>query len=108
MRGERWAVLHERPTHRFVPSEDALFWPLLRRLFPNRDEDLTRLTAEHVDLDRELQALTDVIDQLDTPDGLRPAKRASSRPKTGHQAAPRAPRPGEPRSTSRRRGAGAA
>jgi hemerythrin-like domain-containing protein len=83
----RW---HSAFLHHHHQSEDALFWPLLRRLFPDRDDDLTRLTAEHVDLDRELQALTSVIDQLDTPDGRRPAKARQLTAETGLKAAARA------------------
>jgi hemerythrin-like domain-containing protein len=83
----RW---HSTFLHHHHASEDELFWPLLRRLFPERDEDLTRLTAEHVDLDRDLQALALVIDQLDTAEGRQPAKARELAAWTGHKAATRA------------------
>jgi hemerythrin-like domain-containing protein len=83
----RW---HSAFLHHHHESEDELFWPLLRRLFPHREEDLARLTAEHVDLDRDLQVLTDAIDQLDGRAGRRQASARELAAGTGHKAAVRA------------------
>jgi hemerythrin-like domain-containing protein len=80
----RW---HSAFLHHHHKSEDELFWPLLRRLFPHRSEDLARLTAEHVDLDSELRTLSRVIGQLDTPAGRRPAEARRLTAETGHEAA---------------------
>jgi hemerythrin-like domain-containing protein len=80
----RW---HSTFLHHHHQSEDELFWPLLRRLFPQAGEDLARLTAEHVDLDAELAVLADAIDQIGAGDGRRARDVAAS---TGHKAALRA------------------
>jgi hemerythrin-like domain-containing protein len=57
----RW---HNGFLHHHHRSEDAQFWPLLRRLFPGSADDLTRLTQEHEELDANLTALSDAIGAL--------------------------------------------
>jgi hemerythrin-like domain-containing protein len=84
------AKWHSSFLHHHHESEDELFWPLLRRLFPQAADDLTRLTAEHVDLDAELQVLAGVIDQLGTLGSRQPAKARELAEQTGHKAAVRA------------------
>ncbi|GAB2862766.1 hypothetical protein GCM10027176_75860 [Actinoallomurus bryophytorum] len=55
----RWLVTF---VHHHHASEDELFWPVLRELFPEASGKLDDLTAEHEALDAELQALTTAID----------------------------------------------
>lgn len=50
--------------HHHHESEDELFWPVLRRLFPDVVAGLDGLSAEHEKLDHELQVLSAAIDAL--------------------------------------------
>jgi hemerythrin-like domain-containing protein len=50
--------------HHHHASEDELFWPVLRKLFPEAVADLDKLTAEHEALDAELRALTTAVDSI--------------------------------------------
>ena len=50
--------------HHHHESEDELFWPVLRRLFPDVVAGLDGLSAEHEKLDHELRVLSDAIDAL--------------------------------------------
>lgn len=57
----RWLTEFVHHHHR---SEDELFWPVLRGLFPEAVADLDRLTKEHEALDAELGALTAAVDAM--------------------------------------------
>jgi hemerythrin-like domain-containing protein len=57
----RWLVTF---THHHHESEDRLFWPVLRGLFPDAVADLDELTHEHETLDAELRALDAMADNL--------------------------------------------
>jgi hemerythrin-like domain-containing protein len=83
----RW---HTDFLHHHHQSEDELFWPLLGELFPQQEDTLARLTTEHVDLDRELRALTEAVDQLDSREGRQPARAREIAARSGHGAAVRA------------------
>jgi hemerythrin-like domain-containing protein len=50
--------------HHHHQSEDELFWPVLRALFPESVAALDGLTAEHDLLDTELQRLSKAIDAI--------------------------------------------
>jgi hemerythrin-like domain-containing protein len=50
--------------HHHHASEDDLFWPVLRGLFPEAVAKLDELTAEHEALDAELTGLTGAVDAL--------------------------------------------
>ncbi|BCB74637.1 hypothetical protein GCM10022251_75040 [Phytohabitans flavus] len=50
--------------HHHHQSEDELFWPVLRRLFPQAVASLDALTAEHEVLDEELDKLAAAVDAL--------------------------------------------
>ncbi|MCS7477300.1 hemerythrin domain-containing protein [Umezawaea endophytica] len=50
--------------HHHHESEDELFWPVLRTLFPDVVAGLDGLSAEHEKLDHELRALSVAIDTL--------------------------------------------
>jgi hemerythrin-like domain-containing protein len=54
--------------HHHHASEDELFWPVLRKLFPDAVADLDQLTAQHVALDAELHALAAAVDSLAAAD----------------------------------------
>jgi hemerythrin-like domain-containing protein len=55
----RWLVEF---VHHHHQSEDDLFWPVLRDLFPEAVAELDRLSAEHEALDVELSTLSAAID----------------------------------------------
>jgi hemerythrin-like domain-containing protein len=57
----RWLVGFVRHHHH---SEDDLFWPVLRGLFPRAVADLDALTAEHEALDTELDGLGAALDMM--------------------------------------------
>ncbi|GII53918.1 hypothetical protein Pth03_23070 [Planotetraspora thailandica] len=50
--------------HHHHSSEDELFWPVLRRLFPGAVAALDELTAEHEKLDAELKSLSVAVDAV--------------------------------------------
>jgi hypothetical protein len=50
--------------HHHYVGEDAEFWPVLRRLFPDSAASLDSLTVEHATLDCELRTLSAAVDQL--------------------------------------------
>lgn len=50
--------------HHHHASEDELFWPVLRGLFPDAVASLEELSVEHDQLDLELKALTAAIDAI--------------------------------------------
>jgi len=50
--------------HHHHASEDELFWPVLRRLFPDAVASLDDLTAQHHKLDAELKDLTAAVNAL--------------------------------------------
>jgi hypothetical protein len=50
--------------HHHHASEDEMFWPVLRELFPDADADLDKLTSEHEALDAELHTLATAIDSM--------------------------------------------
>ncbi|HVV24449.1 MAG TPA: hemerythrin domain-containing protein, partial [Pseudonocardiaceae bacterium] len=54
--------------HHHHASEDELFWPVLRTLFPETIGELDGLTEEHETLDAELGRLTAAIDRIATCD----------------------------------------
>jgi hemerythrin-like domain-containing protein len=87
----RW---HSAFLHHHHASEDEEFWPLLRRLFPDSDADLVRLTAEHAELDVELKSLADAVSAIGAREGRsRDEWRAAARElaaSTAHPAAVRA------------------
>ncbi|MFI5758124.1 hemerythrin domain-containing protein [Streptomyces sp. NPDC051569] len=60
----RWLIEF---VHHHHESEEALFWPVLRDLFPAAVAELDRLTVEHQALDVELHALTRAVDALAAP-----------------------------------------
>jgi hemerythrin-like domain-containing protein len=57
----RWLVTF---VHHHHESEDRLFWPVLRRCFPDVVADLDKLTHEHETLDTELRTLDAMTDDL--------------------------------------------
>lgn len=87
------AKWHSTFLHHHHKSEDEQFWPLLLRLFPAASDDLSRLTAEHVELDAELKVLADAIDAIGTPTTPRAERQQVARElatTTAHPAAVRA------------------
>jgi hemerythrin-like domain-containing protein len=52
--------------HHHHASEDELFWPVLRGLFPDAVAALDELSGQHERLDEELKALTAAIDAINS------------------------------------------
>ncbi|MFD5876986.1 hemerythrin domain-containing protein [Streptomyces sp. NPDC060322] len=52
-------------THHHHESEDEMFWPVLRDLYPDALAKFDVLAEEHEILDRELDGLTRVVEQLE-------------------------------------------
>lgn len=61
VRTSRWLIEF---VHHHHASEDELFWPVLRDLFPASIAELDRLSAEHRALDAELHALARAVDAI--------------------------------------------
>ncbi|MFJ2650356.1 hemerythrin domain-containing protein [Streptomyces sp. NPDC087420] len=61
----RWLIAF---VHHHHASEDELFWPVLRGLFPSSIAVLDSLTAEHEALDTELHTLARAVDGIADPD----------------------------------------
>jgi hemerythrin-like domain-containing protein len=83
----RW---HTAFLHHHHHSEDEQFWPLLRELFPASVEDLSRLTAEHEELDAELKILGEAIDAIGALTGNAAARQVAARnvaERTAHSSA---------------------
>ena len=57
----RWLAEFAQHHH---ASEDELFWPVLRKLFPEAVAELDQMTDEHQALDRELQKLAAATDAI--------------------------------------------
>lgn len=65
--------------HHHHASEDELFWPVLRDLFPNAVAALDELSGQHERLDAELKALTAAINAIsDTRQVARDAAQAAT------------------------------
>jgi hemerythrin-like domain-containing protein len=60
----RWLIEF---VHHHHQSEDELFWPVLRDLFPAAVGELDRLTREHEALDAELETLSAAVDAIAAP-----------------------------------------
>ncbi|MEZ0073055.1 hemerythrin domain-containing protein [Planotetraspora sp. GP83] len=61
VRAARWQVEF---VHHHHASEDELFWPVLRRLFPDAVTALDELTVEHEALDAGLKTLGAAVDTI--------------------------------------------
>lgn len=64
VRTSRWLIGF---THHHHASEDELFWPVLRGLFPDAIAELDRLTTEHEALDVELHTLSRAVGTIAAP-----------------------------------------
>jgi hypothetical protein len=56
--------------HHHYLGEDAEFWPVLRRMFPDSAASLDSLTVEHATLDNELRTLRTAVDLLADAHGV--------------------------------------
>jgi hemerythrin-like domain-containing protein len=65
VRTTRWLIEF---VHHHHASEDELFWPVLRGLFPSSIAVLDKLTVEHEALDVELHTLSRAVDAIAAPD----------------------------------------
>lgn len=71
--------------HHHHASEDELFWPVLRGLFPDAVAVLDELSGQHERLDAELKALTAAIDAIN--DIRRAAREAAGATAVAREAA---------------------